>query len=245
MGDIGDVYEATRKEIASFVSTLSEDELARRVPATPDWTIRDVISHLTGDVVSTVDGDFPREFFASFGSDEGIAKLNEWTDRQVRERRGRRLQEVLDEWESATPELLPRIRGEEPWPDPMMTFAGHILVTDIAIHQQDIYGALGILRDRDSAAVKIGLSTYIGGIQLRMGATPGDGTIRFVTETKDVVCGSGEPTATVKAGRFELFRALSGRRSPEQIRNYEWDGDPEPFTRFFYPYGVRAEALAE
>lgn len=62
---------------------------------------------------------------------------------------------------------------------------------------------------------------------------------------KSDVAGDGEPGATVKTNRFEFFRAMSGRRSPDQIRAYEWDGDPEPYIPFFYPYGIREEALVE
>jgi hypothetical protein len=38
---------------------------------------------------------------------------------------------------------------------------------------------------------------------------------------------------------------MSGRRSPEQIAAYDWDGDAEPYIPYFYPYGARTEALVE
>ena len=58
--------------------------------------------------------------------------------------------------------------------------------------------------------------------------------------------GGDEPTATVKIrSRFELFRALSGRRGLDQLRAYEWDGDPETYVHYFYPYGIRKDALVE
>ncbi|MCA1830380.1 MAG: maleylpyruvate isomerase family mycothiol-dependent enzyme [Actinobacteria bacterium] len=34
-------------------------------------------------------------------------------------------------------------------------------------------------------------------------------------------------------------------RSPDQIRAFEWQGDPEPFLSLFYPYGLRTDALVE
>jgi hypothetical protein len=49
----------------------------------------------------------------------------------------------------------------------------------------------------------------------------------------------------VSADPFELARAVNGRRSPEQIRAFDWEGDPEPFMHLFYPYGPRSEALVE
>jgi hypothetical protein len=123
-------------------------------------------------------------------------------------------------------------------------FAGHALLTDLAVHQQDIYGAMGVVKDRDAAAIGIGFASYVGGVGLRIGAAGGP-SLRFVTEHKERVAGDGEPAATVRAPRFELFRALSGRRSPDQVRAYDWDGDPEPFLELFYPYGLREAALVE
>jgi len=29
------------------------------------------------------------------------------------------------------------------------------------------------------------------------------------------------------------------------VRDYEWTTDPEPYIDFFYPYGIRADALVE
>lgn len=43
----------------------------------------------------------------------------------------------------------------------------------------------------------------------------------------------GEPGGRVEAARFELFRALTGRRSLGQIRRFSWDVDPEPYLRAF------------
>jgi hypothetical protein len=173
-----------------------------------------------------------------------VTVLNEWTARHVADRRGRPLQDVLDEWEDSAAALASTIRGDAPWPDGVLPFAAHVLVTDVGVHQQDVYGALGVVRDRDAAPIRIGVATYVAGIDLRLRATNAP-ALRLVTEDKEKVAGAGEPVATVRAPRFELFRALSGRRSPDQVRAYDWDGDPAPFLELFYPYGIRAKALVE
>lgn len=244
MADLAEVYDSTRKEIAALVSDLDGSELQRRVPATPDWTIADVVAHLTGDVVCVAAGDFPREYFAAIGQEDAIVSLNDWTDGHVRERRGRPVQEVLAEWEKASAPILSMLAGTSEWPEGVLPFAGYILTTDIAIHQQDINGALGLKRDRDSTQVRVGTSTYINGVGLRLQMAGGPG-LRFVVEDKEKIVGADEAAATVRAPRFELFRALSGRRSPEQIKGFDWEGDPEPFIPYFYPYGIRRDALAE
>lgn len=244
MADLADVYAITRKELASFVSSLPEEDLERPVPATPGWSIRDVIAHMAGVLECIGRGDFPVEFFFDLGSQQGVAVLNEWTDRHVEGRADRPLQELLDEWETGAAAVMPMLRGDESWPDGVLPFAGHVLATDLAVHQQDVYGALGLVKDRDAAPVAVGLGTYRAGVDLRLKASGGP-ALRFVTERKEAVAGDGDPRATVRASRFELFRALSGRRSPEQLGAYEWEGDPEPFFELFYPYGVRADALVE
>lgn len=244
MADLGEIYAVTRKELGNFLSALSREDLGRPVPATPGWSIHDVVAHMAGVVVCIAAGDFPREFFVDIGSERGVGVLNEWTGRQVRPRATRSLQELLDEWENATAEVMPMIRGDAPWPGHVVPFAGHVLITDLAVHQQDVYGALGVVRDRDATPIRIGFATYATGVDLRVRASGGP-ALRFVLEHKEFVAGEGEPVATVRGRRYELFRALSGRRSPDQLRAYDWEGDPEPFLELFYPYGVREEALVE
>jgi uncharacterized protein (TIGR03083 family) len=244
MADLAEIYDVTRKEIADFVVGLPERELERQVPATPGWSIRDIIAHLAGDAACTIEGDFPLEFFAAPGSEEGVVLVNDWTGRQVSSRRDRSLQELLDEWEKASALLVQMIDGIEPWPTESMWFAGHVLATDITIHQQDIYGALGVERNRDTDGIAHGFSTYVMGVDLRIRASGGS-ALRLVTQDDDRTAGDGVPVATIRGERFELFRALSGRRNPDQIRDYQWEGDPDPFIQYFYPYGVREQALVE
>lgn len=244
MADLGDVYRGTRRELCELVLSLPEDERLKDVPATSGWTIRDVIAHLTGDAVCTVASDFPSAFFAAFGEPEVLGILNEWTAKQVADRADRSIEELVAEWDEAAGPVEAMMRGETPWSDAMPMFADRVLVTDVGVHQQDIYGALGIQRGRDGVPVKLGASGYIATMGFRLGAG-GLAPLAFDFGTKTSVAGDGGPAATVRASRFEFFRALSGRRSPDQIRAYDWDGDPEPYLHYFYPYGVREQALTE
>lgn len=244
MADVADLYDQLRDEISELVAGLDPEALDTPVPATPGWTIRDVVSHLTGNTTRVIAGDFPREFFEAFGEAPAVAKVNDWTAGQVREREGRSLEELLQEWKTSSTELTAMMRGEKPWPDNPQMFVDRILLTDAAVHQQDIFGALGIERAREEAPIKIGLSGYIATMGWRL-APAGLPPLRFDVGDKSYTAGDGEPTTTVSASRFELFRAMSGRRSPEQISAYEWDGDAEPYIPYFYPYGIRNEALVE
>lgn len=243
MGDVGDVYETTRASIIDLVRSR-ENEFERPVPATPGWRVRDVVSHLVGDVDCILRGDFPMEFFRSFGEPETVVTLNEWTARHLDVRKDRSLEEIVAEWDELTPALLSMMRGETEWPDGVVPFADRVIVTDLGVHQQDLFGAFGVERDRDGPAVKIGSAGYVATLGMRL-ESDGTGAIVIEAPGKRWVAGGGEPTATLRTDRFELFRALSGRRNVDQVRGYDWDGDPEPFLAYFYPYGVREEALVE
>ncbi len=244
MSNLAEVYDPLRRELADLVLGLDDDDRARLVPATPGWTVTDIILHVASVCESVFAGDFPREFFNNFGDEQAIRTLNEWTARDVAQRAQQSLEETVAEWDKAASRVSSMMRAEEPWPQGFPPFADRVLITDTTVHQQDIYGALGIERGRTEPPVKIGLSSYIfiAGMRLEKDGVP---AFQLSSGEKSWVVGTGEPEATVTASRFELFRALSGRRSPEQVRAYEWTGDPEPYVNYFYPYGVREDALVE
>jgi hypothetical protein len=184
------------------------------------------------------------DFFASIGAPESVAKLNAWTDEHVRSRAERSVSEVLDEWEASSKTIVDMMRGHTPWPDGVPWFADRVLVTDLGVHQHDIYGALGIMRDRDAAPDRIGVAGYVAVMDMRLKAA-GAPALAIEADERSWTIGGVEPATTLRASRFELSRALSGRRNADQIRAYDWDGDPEPFIGFFYLYGSRSEALVE
>jgi uncharacterized protein (TIGR03083 family) len=241
MADLAAVYDETRQRISAVVSSLDDAALDTVAAATPGWTIRDLVAHLTGDLAALLASDLPTSFFSSFGDAAELAKLNVWTERMVEERRTRPLADVLDEWATLTPKAWSLLTSSGQSPDEL-GFADRVLTTDIAVHEQDIYGALDVDRDRDCAALRIATSTYVGVMGLRLN---GLGPVQFVTAPKSYQAGEGEPAATARVDRFELFRALSGRRSPDQIRAWDWTGDPDPYLSLFYLYGPRSEPLVE
>jgi uncharacterized protein (TIGR03083 family) len=244
MSDLAGLYEQLRNDIAELVRGLEPDALTTPVPATPGWSIRDVVAHLAADATYAIDGGVPREFFESVGDDDAVATLNDWTGRQLEERKDRSLQQLLDEWVVSGDDVAAMMRGEKPWPDGSLFFIDRVIVTDAAAHQQDIFGALGINRARDSAPIKVGLRTYIAGVGMQL-ASAGLSPLQFDGGEESYSPGGDEPGATVRASRFELFRALSGRRSPEQVAAYDWEGDADPYIPYFYPYGIRHDALVE
>jgi hypothetical protein len=61
-----------------------------------------------------------------------------------------------------------------------------------------------------------------------------------------VTAGEGEPAVTVSAPEFELFRALTGRRSTDQVAAFDWTGDRGGYLERFNIFGVvRTEPVTD
>jgi hypothetical protein len=50
------------------------------------------------------------------------------------------------------------------------------------------------------------------------------------------VIGSGAPSAILRASRFELLRAMTGRRSQAQVRAFAWEGQADPERLLLAPF---------
>lgn len=85
--DCGALYRAKRRELMALARTLADDQLGIVVPATPAWSVRDVVSHVVG---ITADLNALR-----FGPGDADA----WTAEQVRTRRNNTIDELDGEWE--------------------------------------------------------------------------------------------------------------------------------------------------
>ena len=245
MLDLARAYQDTQRSVAEFVRSLSQEQLQQNVPASPVWSVQDVVAHvagLAGDVAydrAPPDLDVVRAL-----TDSAQAELRDsMTEKQVTSRRGRSLDEVLDEWNGALEDLIPMIRGERPFPR-SVPFIDAALVTDVATHNQDIRNGVGSPGDRDTEGVSVALVSYVSalGLRLLMSGVP---ALRLRYDGKERVVGDGEPGATVSADRYELYRALAGRRSRDQILRLDWDGDPEPYVDLMPAYGPRSDPLEE
>jgi hypothetical protein len=112
---------------------------------------------------------------------------------------------------------------------------------DAFTHEHDLRNALDAPRVSDSDAVVLAWE-WIVGARTRSDLP----AILFVTEAGEVVAGTGEPKVRVEASRFELLRAVSGRRSPAEVAAYGWDPEPDAALLLAAPFfTVREEPLNE
>lgn len=221
--DFGAIYAETRQRIAALTSGLSQEQLELAAPATPGWRVRDIVCHLTGGAADFVSGNL------------GGAGGEAWTAAQVTARGETPYEDVIAEWEKAAAQLEPAFEDGPP----QMGF----LIADIGEHEHDIRGALRQAGARDSAAVQAGTQVMTGGVS-RMLSGAGL-ALRIRSGNQEWELGDGEPGATVTAEPFELFRALAGRRSVQQVAQWRWDGDPSRYFGLMSVFPLRATDLAE
>ena len=205
-GDCAAAYRGIRARVSDLVRAADPAALDAIAPATPEWRVRDLLAHMSGVNTDIVNGNL-----------SGVAS-DAWTDAQVATRRTWTVEALLDEWDTngsvveANAAMLGSAAGQ--W------------VYDACTHEHDIRHALGAPGARDSGAVAI---AFEWGTDVLARGLDGQGVagLLFETDCGSKAVGKGEPRATVSVERFELIRAMTGRRSVAQMEAYRWDGPPQ------------------
>lgn len=124
MTDWGQLYRDNVAAVTAMANGLDAGQLATTVPATPTWTVHDVIAHLAGAPADAVTGRM-----------EG-APSPEWTARHVNERAHRPVDELTAEMASNQDAVAASTVGN---PRPAIAW-------DISVHHADLHEALGLGR---------------------------------------------------------------------------------------------------
>lgn len=193
-------YRNARHRVGTLAATLDPAQLERRVPATPDWTVRDVLAHLVGLSADVANGRL-----------DGVTS-DEWTERHVAERRDRPLAELLAEWDRAAPAVEADLAGQR--------FTGPNAAADLICHESDLHEALGLGPvDREHWD-----SPFLATMMLLLGSRLKGIAAVTVTDERGHSwhCGSGETVAALRADGYELFRGMFSRRSRRQIAAWDW-----------------------
>lgn len=206
----GTVYGACRDRVSALVRDLGDAEAQRRVPATPAWTVHDVVAHLVGTAVDINTGNLD-----GVGSDA-------WTAAQVDARRDVPLPDLVAEWAAAAPQVEATITS-------IGGVIGAMAVADVWNHEQDLRGALGVEGGRDPVAEHLSIFGYAS-LRSGMVTEAGLAPLRLRSGVDEWLVGEGSPGATVTAEPYELARLVCVRRTADQLRALRWDGDPEPYV---------------
>ncbi len=221
--DYGSEYATARRAMIELVRA-HPDELGTRMQATPDWVVKDVLAHVVGATADANAGNV-----ADIGGDE-------WTNAQVEARSEATVEELIAEWEREAPAFEDGLRA-------LGTIAV-IAVADLTSHEHDARHALAHPGGRDTERTKIAYEYYVDALAQRIG-DEGLPALRLVADGDDFIAGDGEPAATLSASRFELLRALTGRRSAAQVADLPWTGDSAPYLGLISSYDQRDDDLDE
>ena len=227
MTDIAAAYADGRARISELVADLDEQEAATVVPGCPDWTVKDVVAHVTGICSDILAGNI------------GGVTTDPWTAAQVDARRPLPVSQIVAEWSELGPQIEAMVPSFPPEPAAQ-------LVADLTTHEHDVRGALGRPGARDSDGLAIGLE-FVAPNFLAALAGRGLPALSLRDGDSEWVADGARPVASVSNDRFELLRALTGRRSASQLRQLSWDCDPEPYLPAFEwgPFHVPAVDVVE
>ena len=226
--DYAAVHEDAFERLADLLKRLDDRDIETAVPACPGWTVLDVTRHLTGLVVDMAGETLP-------GPEDWVEEVMD--RRHVDGRRGMSLTEVLDEWQGAAPgfeKTLTNIDGR---------MAGAIM-GEYACHEHDIRGALGRPGARTSLCTTTATDTFLTAFIGRADAA-GLPPIHVRAGDRSWGAADGQAVATLTGDPFEMFRAVTGRRTLEEIRSLGWQGDAEPYLSVFSAFGIPDTSLAE
>ena len=221
------LYREARERVTDLLRTRLDaglDDDARTVPATPGWTVHDVVAHLAGVAQDVAER---RPLVAG--------PTPEWTAGHVARGRDVPLAGLLDQWAAHSVAVEALLDSRSPWPP----------VMDLGSHEQDLRGALGVPGARDCPLVVIGAKVLLGGLQVPapLLVTTQDHRIRVGPDGSQDV--PDDERTRLETTTFEAFRWRMGRRSRAQLAAMAWSGDPEPFLDHLCVFGPAERDLVE
>lgn len=193
-------YRRVRERLVALSAEL-DDDAGRTVPATPAWTVHDVYAHLAGACADLLEGRL-----------DGVA-TDPWTDAQVRARRGRPLDSVIEEWTALAPRIDELVDSLGAHMDPRFFI-------DAWTHEQDLCSLLGRPAGGDDPLVAEFTPAIVKGVCVRSRRA---GLAPVEVRAGTAVNRSGDdPEVELEVEPYELLRGALGRRSRSQLRAWSW-----------------------
>jgi uncharacterized protein (TIGR03083 family) len=118
--DWGEVYRTNVDAVTALAEGLAPEQLATLVPATPQWTVRDVVAHLAGSPADALSGRM-----------DGAPGPG-WTARHVAERSDRSVEDLTAELRGSVNAVTATLEGND----------RPALVWNAAVHHADLHEAL-------------------------------------------------------------------------------------------------------
>ena len=204
MPELSAGYHATRGRITDLVSGAREDVV---VPACPDWTVHDVVAHVSGMADALTSGSFPGE------------DRQGWIDGLVVERRDVALDDLLERWDGCADATTQFVDG-----------GAGLLFADLVVHEHDLRGALDRPGARGVPEVRAVVQLLLDGLapaikDAGLGALMIDsGPVRWTSHFARGGC-------TLHLDPWEATRVLASRRTAEEVLAIPSTGDVEPYLK--------------
>lgn len=215
---LSDLYRGTRLRLTDLVAARPETT-GEPVPATPGWSVHDVVAHLTGVAEDLASGWRPTG-----------GPTDEWTAGHVARGKDVPTVQLLEKWANLSPGLERRLDEAPVWP----------VVIDAGSHEHDVRAAIGDTEARDSDLVTICAAVLLKGLQV-----PQPLTVK--TEHRQVRVGpeADDTPVTLTTTTFEVFRWRLGRRSRRQLAAMDWSSDPGQYLDHLCVFGPAESDIIE
>ncbi|HEX6359297.1 FAD-dependent monooxygenase [Actinophytocola sp.] len=225
-------YEDGRRQVRSLVEDLDPVMLGTVVPACPEWTVKDLVAHLTGIAEDSVRGTYFADAMDAWRDPRLAAARDRWTAGQVAARAGLDVPALLREFDEHSSALVGMLRRGTGAAADTPAWLVAAAAADLSVHLDDLREALDLPPDPSSPVARFGFAMYRQWLHARIVAR-GLPALRLRGEGREWVLGHGSPGATVTADRHELFRTITGRRDADRVRDH---GVPDSYLRIISPY---------
>lgn len=207
-------YRESRERLGRIVREAGPAAEGTKVPACPEWTPKDVVSHLAGVCADILAGKL-----------DGVG-TDEWTAVQVADRRSRTVNEVVSEWDDVGAQVEGLLPSFPEW-------AANQMVFDVLSHENDVADALGLPAPDAPQAEGPALDFAVNAFVARAESLHAPALTVVSVGRKWTAQGEG-PEATLTAAPIDLLRSLTGRRTADEIKALDWGGaDATPWLPAF------------
>jgi uncharacterized protein (TIGR03083 family) len=216
-------YLQVVQRVAGMARSATAQQLVAHVPACPDWSVHQLLSHLVGLTEDWVSNEL-----------DGYA-TPAWAQGQADRHANEPIEEMLSTWDTAA-EQFSRLAHS-----PLGSTPSRWAFGDAVTHESDLRPILAPGTRPPEYAVGLGVLAAVGRWRRTLadaGVAPLD-----VVATDLRSWAVGDPSqresgrvGTVTTTAYELFRALYGRRSRAQIEKWDWTTDPAPYLDAGLPF---------
>lgn len=211
--------------LTALAASADDTQLQAMVPACPDWTVTQTLSHLAGLAEDWVAGNLD-----DYASDA-------WAQAQADRYADRSIGELLEAWRVAAD------RFHTITTSPLGATPARWAFGDAACHEADLRPILAPGTHLPDDAAALGAQAAVSRWRQQIGEAGLAPLDVVATDLRTWAVGdpearaaANEPIPTVTTTALELFRALFGRRSRAQMAAWDWTTDPTPYLDIDLPY---------